>query len=128
MWAGETYWLLMPFKWREEGVVLSYEGEEELDGKQYDKVRLTFEEVGVSPGDSYLAYVNRETHLMERWQFKLEGGAEGDYRWTRWYRYGGILLATERVSSDETIRFDDIFIGESMPDELFTSHEPIDFP
>ncbi|MDX1389448.1 MAG: hypothetical protein R3344_09685, partial [Acidobacteriota bacterium] len=32
--------------------------------------------------------------LMDRFRFKLEGGAEGDYRWTKWQRYGGLLIAT----------------------------------
>lgn len=128
MWTGATYWFLMPFKWNDPGVNLSYDGEEEIDGVLYDKVHLTFDNVGLSPGDEYWAYVNRDTHLMERWKFKLQGGFEGDYRWTRWYRYGGIRVATERVGNDERIRFDDIFVGASMPDELFTSPEAVKFP
>ena len=128
MWKGATYWFLMPFKWRDPGVNLSYDGEEKIDGVVYDKVHLTFDDVERSPGDEYWAYVNRDTHLMERWKFKLESGFEGDYRWTRWHRYGGIRVATERIGNDERIRFEDIFVGASMPDELFTSPEPVTFP
>ena len=128
MWKGATYWFLMPFKWNDPGVNLSYDGEEEMGGVVYDKVHLTFDPVGTSPGDEYWAYVNRDTHLMERWKFKLESGFEGDYRWTRWHRYGGIRVATERIGNDERIRFENIFVGASMPDELFTSHQPVKFP
>lgn len=128
MWPGATYWFLMPFKWKDPGVSLSYDGEEEVDGVLYDKVHLTFDSVGRSPGDQYWAYVNHKTHLMDRWKFKLEGGTEGDYRWTGWQRHGGLRVATERMGAEETIRFEDIYIGDTIPEELFTSPEPIKFP
>lgn len=128
MWPGATYWFLMPLKWKDPGVILTYDGEEEVDGVVYDKVHLTFENVGRSPGDQYWAYVNRKTHLMDRWKFQLQGGAEGVYRWTGWQRYGGVLVATERIGAEETIRFEDIYIGDKMPEEMFTSHEAIEFP
>lgn len=128
MWPGATYWFLMPFKWKDPGVTLAYDGEEELGGVVYDKVHLTFDGVGRSPGDQYWAYVNRKTHLMDRWKFKLEAGAEGEYQWTGWQRHGGLRVATERVGAEETIRFEDVFIGDSVPEELFTSPEAIKFP
>lgn len=128
MWTGATYWFLMPLKWDDPGVNLAYDGEEEIEGVMYDKVHLTFDDVGRSPGDQYWAYVNRETHLMDRWKFKLEAGFEGEYRWTRWQRYGGVRVATERVGAEEVIRFEDIFIGTDMPDEIFTSPAPVEFP
>jgi len=127
MWKGETYWFLMPFKWLDDGVELAHEAEETLNDVVYDKIRVTFDD-GRSPGDSYLAYVNRETHLMDRWVFRLNGGAEGDYRWRNWHRYGGLRVATERVSDDEIIRFEDIFVGASLPDSIFTSPEPVALP
>ena len=128
MWAGGTYWFLMPFKWRDEGVVLAYDGEETIDGEVYDRIHLSFDNVGRSPGDQYWAWVNRKTHLMDRWKFKLEGGAERVYRWTGWRRFGGLRVATERIGDEEEIRFEDIFFGDSMPREIFTSPKPVEFP
>lgn len=128
MWKGATYWFLMPFKWNDPGVNLAHEGEESFDGSTYDIVHLTFDNEGDAPGDEYWAYVNRDTHLMDRWKFKLAAGFEGDYRWSRWHRYGGIRVATIREGNDEVIRFEDIYVGASMPDELFTSPEPAKFP
>lgn len=127
MWKGATYWFLMPFKWNDPGVNLAYEGEESFDGGVYDIVHLTFDG-SAGAGDEYWAYVNRDSHLMDRWKFKLGAGFEGDYRWSRWQRYGGIRVATQRDGNDEVIRFEDIFVGEAMPDELFTSPEPVKFP
>ncbi len=128
MWKGETYWFLMPFKWRDEGVVLAHEGEETVDDVVYDKIQVTFADADASPGDIYLAYVNRETRRMDRWTFTLASGFEGDYLWRRWHRHGGLLLATERAGNDEVIRFENIYIGTTIPDALFTSPEPLEFP
>ena len=128
MWTGATYWFLMPFKWKDPGVRLSYQGEETVDGVLYDVVHLSFEGVGLTPGDQYWAYVNRETHLMDRFRFELESGAKGDYRWGRWHRHKGLLFATERRSDDEVIRFEDIAVAESMPHALFTDPEATEFP
>lgn len=127
MWKSSSYWFLMPFKWHDPGVHLAYAGEDELEGNMYDIVHLTFDD-GRDPGDQYWGYVNRETHLMDRWKFKLHAGFEGEYEWTRWHRYGGLRVPTQRVGGDEVIRFEDIHIGDSMPDELFTSPDPVEFP
>ena len=42
-WVNDTYWLLMPYKLRDPGVNLAYDGEETLDGQTYDKLLLTFQ-------------------------------------------------------------------------------------
>lgn len=127
-WAGMTYWFLMPYKLRDPGVILTYEGEEEIGGKIYDTLHLRFEGVGVTPGDQYWAYIDRESHLMERWRYKLQSGAEGNYRWTAWERYRGILLAMERVSDKETFGFGNVLVAEDLPDQIFTDPEKLSLP
>jgi hypothetical protein len=129
IWAGETYWLLAPYKLRDPGAVLTYEGEETVGGTVYDRLHLRFENVGVTPGDVFWLYVNRSTRLLDRWRFKLESGAEGDFRWSGWKRFGGILLATERNSpKGEQILFQNILVTDSLPDEVFTSFERLRQP
>ena len=128
MWKGSHYWFLMPLKLNDPGVNLAYEGEETFDGAVYDIVRLTFDDATDEGGDAFWAYVNRETHLMDRWKYKLSGGAEGDYRWSQWHRYGGVRVATQRDGNDEVIRFEDIYVGDSIPDEIFSSPDPVTFP
>jgi hypothetical protein len=126
IWAGETYWLLAPYKLRDPGAVLIYEGEETASGTVQDRLHLRFEGVGTTPGDQYWLYVNRKTRLLDRWRFRLETGNEGDYRWTRWERFGGILLATERVgASGDRILFENILVTDSLPDEVFSSLAPL---
>jgi hypothetical protein len=126
VWTGETYWLLAPYKLRDPGAILAYEGEESAGGVVQDRLHLRFENVGLTPGDQFWLYVNRNTHLLDRWRFKLQGGTEGDFRWTGWERFGGILLATERVgATGERILFEDIIVTDSMPDEVFSSLAPL---
>jgi hypothetical protein len=125
-WVNDTYWLIMPYKMLDPGVHLAYAGEETLDGVTYDKVLLSFEQVGLTPGDRYWAYLNRETGLMDRWAFHLqsmEADAEPNpWRWTGWARYGRILLAPDRsqVSGDRSASLAPIEVLAEVPDSVFS--------
>jgi hypothetical protein len=130
-WVNDTYWLLMPYKLRDPGVNLSYVGEETIDGKKYDKLLLSFENVGLTPGDRYWAYINQDTHLMDRWAYVLESMEKGApptaWRWEGWQKYGKILLAPKRVqvTGDRTLELGDIAVYDTLPDTVFTSNEPV---
>src|SRR5262249_43293849 len=69
MFINDTYWLLMPYKMKDPGVHLKYDGEATEEGKTYDKVQLTFDDVGLTPKDRYWAFVDRKTHRMDKWQY-----------------------------------------------------------
>ncbi|HUF78930.1 MAG TPA: hypothetical protein VMR44_08445, partial [Thermoanaerobaculia bacterium] len=72
-WINDTYWLLAPYKLRDPGVNLAYAGREAVGGVTYDKLLLTFDQVGLTPGDRYWMYVHPETGLVDRWAYVLEG-------------------------------------------------------
>ena len=128
-WINDTYWLLMPYKLRDPGVTLTYDGEEEIDGKTYDKLKLTFDNVGLTPGDVYWAYVNRETGLMDRWAYFLESYEEDQapthWLWLDWKEYGGIKLASQRRNpeSGREAPLGDLAVFEELPEAVFTSPE-----
>jgi hypothetical protein len=130
-WINDTYWLFMPFKWRDPGVTLAYDGEETVNGVTYDKVKLSFDNVGLTPGDQYWAYLNRETGVMDRWAYVLQsfeaGRAPAAWDWKGWQRYGGISLAPERVSVENgrELRLDRIAIDEPIADSVFESGEAL---
>lgn len=130
MWAGETYWLLMPYKLKDPGVELRYEGEETLDGSVYDVLHVSFENVGLTPGDQFWAYIHRETHLMDKWRFVLESGYEGEFWWRDWERYGDILLSRIRETPEGqvAIRMEDIVVTQTLPDRVFISPKPVELP
>ncbi len=84
---NDSYWLLMPWKWLDPGVNLSYVGRKSVDGQEYDVVTLSFGSgVGLTSNDRYWAYVSTRTHLMERWEYVLETeeGAPGTTPPTAW--------------------------------------------
>lgn len=129
IWVNDTYWLLMPYKMKDHGVVLHLDGEARDGGVAWDKILLTFENVGLTPKDRYWAYVNRASHLVERWEFILQGekGPASRFDWSGWRRYGKIMLAPTRVNAKdkEKILFPVLAVTQALPDSVFASPEPV---
>lgn len=120
---NDTYWLLMPLKMRDPGVKLEPAGERIECGRTYDVVKLSFEQgVGLTPGDQYWAWVNRDTGLVDFWDMLLQNETEQsrvifhDYR-----RFGDLVLSTLREFSGRPtrIRLDDIIVLPTPPPNAF---------
>jgi hypothetical protein len=131
-WVNDTYWLLMPYKLQDPGVNLAYDGEETIGGKTYDKLALSFGNVGLTPGDRYWAYINRDTGLMDRWAFILQDspkeGPPSVWGWEGWQKYGNIMLAPHRsqlTGGDRKLELGDIAVSDKLPDSVFTSPEAV---
>ncbi len=133
-WINDTYWLLFPFKLQDPGVNLTYAGEETIEDQRYDKLKLTFGAVGLTPGDTYWAYINRDTHRLDRWDYVLESYEEGQgatgWTWGGWKDYGGVFLASERkmVGGDRELPLDDIAVFTTLPASVFSSPAPVALP
>jgi len=127
-WVNDTYWLLMPYKMRDPGVILGLAGTAKGEGATWDKVTLAFDGVGLTPKDHYWAYVNEKTHLVDRWEYVLQGqkGPPMTFDWSDWKRYGKIMLAPEKVNAKEKekILFPVLVVPETIPDTVFTSPGP----
>lgn len=129
-WTHDSYWLAMPYKLRDPGVNLAYVGQESIDGATYDKLLLTFRDVGLTPGDRYWAFIHRETGLMDRWAYVLESDPDAPptiWKWQGWQRYGKILLAPERVrvGGEGRLPLSGIQVLDEVPDSAFTSPSPL---
>jgi hypothetical protein len=132
-WINDSYWLLMPYKMRDPGVRLQYAGEETRNGDTYDRVLLSFNGVGLTPGDRYWAFINRKTHLMDRWSYILQDDPPGReptvWDWKSWTRYGRILLAPEKVSErkDGLVRISHpiLQVYETLADLYFSRPDPL---
>lgn len=124
IFINDSYWLLMPFKWTDPGVHLSYEGRQMLDDRQdYAVLHLSFEpDLGVT-NDEYWAYVDPATGIMAAWRYKLQGqGEAGPIIWWRdWQRVGPIRLAADRVWPDgqTRIRFEALQASAEVPEGAF---------
>ncbi len=130
-WINDTYWLLAPYKLRDPGVKLAWDREESLDGRAYDVLALSFQSVGLTPGDRYWVWIDRETGLMDRWAYVLENQPPDSdptaWKWEGWERHGGIMLAPRRaqVGGERVLDLSPIAVPESIPDAVFTSPEPV---
>jgi len=130
-WINDTYWLLMPYKLLDPGVTLKYAGQETLDEVTYDKVELSFDSVGLTPGDRYWAYINPTTGLMDPWAYHLQDwAAEKEptvWLWGSWQQYGGIQLSSQRIRvSDGAVQtLGKIRVFETLPEEVFTSPKAV---
>lgn len=137
VFINDTYWLLMPLKLEDPGVRLKLAGGAEVGGRPCDRLEVTFDQVGLTPGDTYWIYVNRATGAMPCWGFILEGerskpdAKETLWDWTDWETYGGLQLAGRKVKRDDPtraeIRLTDIQVNEPLPSEAFTGPGPIKF-
>ena len=123
-WVNDSYWLLMPYKMRDDGVVLTDAGLEAGQSGTWEKVLLTFEGVGLTPKDKYWVFVNRTTGLVDRWEFVLKGADTPPvpWNWSGWKSYGSIQLADDRVNPNDgtRIHFPVLDVPASVPDGVFT--------
>lgn len=130
-WINDTYWLLMPYKLLDEGVHLKYDGEETLEGKAYHKLKLTFGNVGLTPGDTYWAWINQETLLMDRWAYFLQDFKPEQkptpWWWLDWQSYGKIKLSPLRRNGDDGKErgLTDLAVLDQLPEGAFTAPAPI---
>ncbi|HET9251752.1 MAG TPA: hypothetical protein VFP58_06505 [Candidatus Eisenbacteria bacterium] len=125
-WVNDTYWLIMPFKLRDPGTRLKHARTETGEaGQTYDVLELSFQPgVGLTPQDRYWLYVNRETHLIDRWEFVLTGRQpppQGS-SWESYSSVGPLRLSLVRRFRDRPamLRFDNVSAPEAMDEKVFT--------
>ena len=121
---NDTYWLLMGFKSFDPGVTREYAGEKtDAAGRVYDVVRLSFANVGLTPGDVYWMWVNRDSGLVDQWHMKLEGDKPEDppsvVTFRDYRRLGNLLISTRREMARAVIRLDDITVAREAPQAAF---------
>jgi len=123
-WINDTYWLLVPYKLKDPGVILEYGGEQKEPGGMCDKLVLTFDNVGLTPKDKYWVHVNRDTHLVDRWDYVLKGEkvAPTTWEWKGWSKHGKMMYSSERVNPKEGRKLlMPVFDVTNVPDAAFTS-------
>jgi hypothetical protein len=122
---NDTYWLLMPYKMKDPGVILKYVGTEDLGGFLHDVVQLSFENVGLTPNDRYWAYIDQASRLMSKWEYILKGGPgpRTVVWWKDWKPYWKIKLAETREfeKGDRRILFRDIVVSPTVDESVFES-------
>ena len=96
-WINDSYWLVMPFKLKDSGVTLKYEGKDTTqNGRSSDVLNLTFESVGVTPQNKYLVYVDDSSRLVTQWDFytnATDSLPRFQSAWEDYAKYGNLLLS-----------------------------------
>ena len=116
---NDMYWLSMPWKWMDQGVHRKYLGQRRQGPEDCDVVQLTFDHVGLTPGDRYEAFVSRKSHLMTHWEYVLQSGNKGSWDW-QYTTTAGVKLAKDHTSPDgKSISMGNVRILDSADDAFF---------
>jgi hypothetical protein len=65
------YWFTMMFKLLDPGVNYEYAGTKEVDGISHDLVKITFGEKVGDVQDTYVLFINPETHMVDQFLFTV---------------------------------------------------------
>jgi hypothetical protein len=126
IWINDSYWLVMPFKLKDSGVTLKHLGTEEtLEGVPSNVLELTFKEVGVTPENRYLVYVDTATNLVNQWAYYKQADQDSAnfvIPWRNYQEYRGILLSDNRGQR----QLSEVAVYETLPEQVFTTLDQID--
>jgi len=125
-WVNDTYWVIMPFKLRDPGANLKYSRSESTnDGAVYDVLELSFDQgIGLTSSDRYWLFVNRKTHLIDKWEYVLTGQKPPPQpsTWEAWTSVGPIKLSLARRFQGKPVmlRFENVATPAAMDETVFT--------
>jgi hypothetical protein len=119
IWINDSYWLVMPYKLKDDGVTLRWKGEDKLpDGRAADVITLTFKDVGDTPQNKYEVWISRDRHLVEQWAYYAksdDAAPRFTTAWSDWQRRGSILLSGDRTAER---RLTEIAVLDAPPASL----------
>jgi hypothetical protein len=121
---NDSYWLLAPWKVFDPGVHRDYDGEKTgPEGALCDVIRLTFDNVGLTPKDVYWLWITRDGRRMVQWQYVLGGAAEDPTTalWKDWRTFAEIQLSLEKpiVGKPVRILFENVAVSPTRDDKEF---------
>ena len=119
-YINDSYWLLAPAKLEDPGLNLSIDKERSQQSGQ-TVLHLTFENVGLTPGDRYWLYIDHQGKIGQ-WEFVLQSGYKNKFDWLDERDCGeGLRFSTRKVSVDGKTTI-------SFPVVRFTNQiDPMDF-
>ena len=107
-WVNDSYWLLAPLKVRDRGVQVEAGGPKEFKDVTCETLRLKFDNVGLTPADQYVFYLDPKTKLPLAWDYIPQSGTGMQATWEKFQSFGGLNLATEHSFNGKTIKLADI--------------------
>lgn len=100
MWINDAYWVFLPYKLKDSGVTLKYlEKDSMANGELAERIQLSFQEVGVTPENKYIVYVDPKTNLLKQWDFYTnfdDKKARFTTPWNDYSKHGNLMLSGNR--------------------------------
>jgi len=123
MWINDSYWMFMPFKLKDAGVTLKYKQKRMMMDNEYaHALELTFKNVGTTPDNKYIIFVDTYDYKVRQWDFyptiEMEEPAFST-TWDNYLQYGNIELADTRSTDVLT----DIAVFDELSETVFTSFD-----
>ena len=109
-WVNDSYWLLAPLKVLDPGVKLEHLGQRDCGGATCEALQLSFDQVGLTPGDKYVLYVDPQTKLVRAWDYQPSPEKTMHGTWEKYEDHGGLKLSTHHEFGGKVIRFADISV------------------
>lgn len=116
--------ILLPFMLRDEGFILDYLGEGEVDGQPVDVLKVTFEEGEPYSRAEYHLQIDKESRLLVQWDYYMDEGDETPrffLPWSNYKKYGNILLSDLRGMKQHQ----DVNVFDELPASVLESHQPV---
>ena len=107
-WVNDSYWLLAPLKIRDKGVKVEAGGPKDLNGASVETINLSFDNVGLTPTDRYVLYIDPQTKLPKAWDYMPQSGTGMQATWEKFQNFGGLNLATEHNFNGKSIKLTEI--------------------
>lgn len=130
-WKKDSFWLLMPYRLQEPGVILTSAGDTTVAGVAYDRIAMTFDLGAEHEGDRYWIYVNRSLHQIQACEALPAGTAPPARRYTfeGWKQAGHMMFPNAHRDTmfvetppGDTLRTN-IYSRAVQPLEAFPPHE-----
>ncbi len=87
-YINDSYWMLVPVKLFDAGVTRTYVADS--SSAAFDVIKLSFQDVGLTPGDQYWLWVDTQDGMVRRFAFLLQGWGDrppSTYEWTRYLEF-----------------------------------------
>jgi hypothetical protein len=124
LWSSDSYWLVMPFKLKDNGVTLKYLGEDTLkNGDRCNVLQITYNDDSDMPRSKYHVYVDLADNLVKQWAYystASQDSATFVLPWDNYKKYGNILLSADRSEGGGPVG---VSVGDSLSEKIFTELE-----
>jgi hypothetical protein len=124
---NDSYWLMMPVKMLDPGVTRILVPDS--SSTELEVVKLSFDNVGLTPGDTYYVYVDRVTGMVKRWHYVLQSGSQNRCDWVDYQELAGPLGAVKLSSRKDCTRSqlmtDGLETPATVPDGAFSDPKPL---